>query len=63
MPRVRLRPYAVILELPRPATTPGRQRKMTVRIWARDREDAMARAPEIYGGTAIAAQHCPYPLP
>jgi len=61
MPRVKLCPYAVILRMPRQPPR-GRPREMTVRIWARDREDAIARAPDIYGGTAIAAQHCPYPL-
>jgi hypothetical protein len=55
MPRVKLRPYAVILD-----TSPGR---IVVRIWARDREHALSEAPEIYGGEAIAAQHCPQPLP
>jgi hypothetical protein len=36
---------------------------MTVRLWASDREDALARAVEFYGADeAIAAQHCPNPL-
>jgi hypothetical protein len=60
MPRVKLRPYAVILELPRKPR--ARRKTMTVRIWAKDRDDAMAQAPEIYAGTAIAAQHHPGPL-
>lgn len=61
MPRIKLRPYAVILELPREPR--ARRREMTVRIWAKDRDDAMAQAPEIYAGTVIAAQYCPMPLP
>jgi hypothetical protein len=62
MPRIKLRPYAVILQMPSQPPR-GRPRRMTVRIWAKDRDDAMAQAPEIYGGEAIAAQHCPFPLP
>lgn len=56
MPRVKLRPYAVILQL-----SPGK--RMTVRIWARDHDDAMALAPKVYAGTAVGAQHHPNPLP
>jgi hypothetical protein len=61
MPRVKLRPYAVILLMP--AARPHLRRRMTVRLWASDREDALARAVEFYGADeAIAAQHCPNPL-
>lgn len=63
MPRVKLRPYGVILKMPADPRFKLRAREMTVRIWAKDREDAMVQAPDIYGGEAIGAQYCPHPLP
>jgi hypothetical protein len=62
VPRVKLRPYAVILLMP--AARPHLRKRMTVRLWASDREDAMARAVEFYSADeAVAAQHHPNPLP
>jgi hypothetical protein len=63
MPRVKLRPYGVILKMPANPRFKLKAREMTVRIWARDREHALSEAVDIYGGEAIAAQHCPLPLP
>jgi hypothetical protein len=46
-----------------PAARPHLRKRMTVRLWASDREDAMARAVEFYSADeAIAAQHHPNPL-
>lgn len=63
MPRVKLRPYAVILDV---RDMPNRTRRMpptmTVRIWARDPEHAKTEAVDIYGGIAVASQWHPNPL-
>jgi hypothetical protein len=56
-----LKPYAVILVTERNRYG-HEKRRMTVRILAQDREDALRLAPEIYSGEAIAAQYCPFPL-
>jgi hypothetical protein len=62
MPRVKLRPYAVILDMPANPRMRLKARQVVVRIWARDHDHALTEAVDIYGGEAVGAQWHPNPL-
>lgn len=53
--RLKLQPYGVVLKVPADSRFSLKEREMTVRIWAKDRDDAKIQAVDIYGGEAISA--------